>query len=71
MLLVHQAPKGLPKTKGEEEPDLLGGMRCASTFHNCSLGPCLTGDQSEAGEMGKHVENQEVRTQFQALPVSA
>lgn len=70
MLLVRQAPRGLPKTKGKKEPDRLGEIRHTSTLLSCSLSPCLTGDKSEAEEMDAHIENQEVRTRFQTLPVS-
>lgn len=49
MLLVHQAPKGLPKTKEKNEPDLLGEMRHTSTSSAARwVHACLTGDMSEA-----------------------
>jgi hypothetical protein len=49
VLLVHQAPKGLPKTKEKNEPDLLGEMRHTSTSSAARwVHACLTGDMSEA-----------------------
>lgn len=42
MLLVHRAGSQRPKTKGKEEPHLLGELRHTSSFLNYSSAPCLT-----------------------------